>query len=627
LKIIGMNNFKQLSTHFFQMLARTRETFKRRKYLWLLVLIITILYSSLSTLRHQHFTSSAYDLGIFDQAIWQYSQFQAPYSSVRSNRLTENLLGDHFHPIIAVLAPLYWLTDSVEALLIAQALLFAIAIVPIFLFTEKRLGQVAAYLFAISYSIFWGVQKAVEFDFHEIALAVPLTALAIYFIDEKRWRAYFICLVLLLLTKENLSILIFFFGVYLLAIRQYKRALISMGAGAIWFVAVTKIFIPFFIDPETMRAGRAGNYYGYWSYNHLGSNPLGVLLTAIKNPLLIIKTLFSPGAKLHTYWLLFHPFLFLAFFSPLFILAIPLLAERFLSENANLWMADFHYTAVLVPVLVMASVDGLSRITGRIKKLRPGYLIIPASCLVLLLNLRLLPQFPLWNLTSPAYWRLTSSDVTGRRALALIPPTASVITQGPITPHLTHRRIIYVLHPTVIIPDADFIVVSEHVNPFPFLSHQDIKRYLDYQQARGYRKIFDEDGWIVLKAEALTGSSHRQNNDASFVEQSVPASMIAGQTYDVFVTLKNTGIKTWKTSEAYRLAYLSGNRDWILERVELPSSIIEPGSIVKFEFNVKAPSKPGAYSFHWGMVQDGVAAFGESAPEVWVKVSAAESSH
>jgi hypothetical protein len=182
-----------------------------------------------------------------------------------------------------------------------------------------------------------------------------------------------------------------------------------------------------------------------------------------------------------------------------------------------------------------------------------------------------------------------------------------------------------VLHPGITIPDAEFLVASERVNPYPFQSHQEIRAYLDNQQARGYRKIFEEDGWVVLKAEPEMQAPNRQNMDAAFVEQSVPASMIAGQSYDVFVTLKNTGIKTWKASELYRLAYLSGNRDWILERVELPS-IVEPGSIVKFEFKVKAPSKPGTYSFHWGMVQDGVAAFGERAPQVWVKVTAAEAS-
>ncbi len=62
----------------------------------LLCLFFFVLYGSLSVLRHQHFGTHAFDLSIFDQAIWHYSLFQAPASTVRG---TANLLGDHFHPI------------------------------------------------------------------------------------------------------------------------------------------------------------------------------------------------------------------------------------------------------------------------------------------------------------------------------------------------------------------------------------------------------------------------------------------------------------------------------------------------------------------------------------------------
>jgi uncharacterized membrane protein len=615
-----MNGLKQMSTHLLQMLRHVGEILRRRKFLWLLVLVVTALYSSLSILRHTHFISSAYDLGIFDQAIWKYSRFQAPIVTVRANFLNENILGDHFHPIIMLLAPLYWFADGVEVLLVAQALLLAIAVVPIFLFTEKRLGKVAAYLFALSYSLFWGIQRVVEFDFHEIAFAVPLVALAIYFIDEERWMAYFVCLVLLLLTKENLSAMTFFFGVYLLAIRQYKRGLISMGASVAWFFAVTKVFIPYFNGSVRPRWSDIGRYYRYWSFNQLGPDPLSALVAVIKNPLLLIRTLFSPGVKLQTYWYIFHPFLFLAFFSPLFILAIPLIAERFLSEMPHFWTTEHHYTAVIAPVLVMASVDSLARITRRIKKVKSSYLIIPVACLVLALNLRLLPQFPLWNLTSAQYWRLSPSDAVGRKAISLIPPTASVIAQGPITPHLSHRRVLFLLDPLLNTPDADFIIACERISPFPALGYPEVRDYLDSQQARGYRKIFEEDGWIVLKAE----SPPRLYRDAAFVEQSVPDEMTAGQTYDVHVTMKNTGLNTWTAGEHYRLAFYGGTLLWGIQRVEL-SSTVETDAPVKFDFRVTAPTEPGTYSFRWIMIQDGVMEFGAPSSEILVKVTAASS--
>ncbi len=616
----------QRTGHFKRLFARlgpaTRRALARlnqRKGLLLLVLAAAFLYSSLSVLRHRHFTSSAYDLAIFDQAIWRYSNFEPPYVTVRSNRPSENLLGDHFHPILVLLAPLYWLVNSVEALLVAQALLFAAAIIPIFLFTEKRLGPTAAYLFSASYALFWGVQKAVEFDFHEISFAVPLLALAIYFMDDKRWRPYFVCLALLLLTKESLSVTVFFFGVYLVLTRQFKQGLISMCAGLVWFLAATKIFIPYLLDPGTTRADRPG-YYRYWSYHQFGPGPLSALVTIIKRPLLLIQTLLSPAEKLRTYWLLFHPFLFLALLSPLFVLLAPLLAERFLSQNPHFWTADFHYSATIAPVLVMASADGLARLAGLVKGAARRYVIILAACAVLALNLRLVPQFPLWNLTRAVYWRLTESDLTGRRALALIPPGASVLTQGPVTPHLSHRRQLYTLGLAEAMPDADFIVVSESLSPFPFPSHEDSKRFLDFRQSRGYRKIFDEGGWVVLKNDWLTREPERSYYGAAFVEQYVPSSMTAGQSYEVSVTMKNTGINRWTAERSFRLAYLDGTRDWGLERVELPSAI-EPDGLAKFSFTVTAPATPGAYTFHWGMVQDGLFPFGENAPQVWVEVT------
>jgi uncharacterized membrane protein len=147
-------------------------------------------YSLFSLLRHWHFGSAGHDLGIVDQAIWHYSRFETPATTIRTEP-TPNLLGDHFSPILWVLAPLYWIFPNVGMLLVAQGVLFALGIIPVYLFTRKRLGSLAGYCFAAAYALFWGVQSAVAFDFHEIAFAVPLIAFAIYFMDDRRWVGYF----------------------------------------------------------------------------------------------------------------------------------------------------------------------------------------------------------------------------------------------------------------------------------------------------------------------------------------------------------------------------------------------------------------------------------------------------
>ena len=584
----------------------------QRTPLYLSVLFVTLAYSFLSILRYLHFKSS-YDLCILDQGIWQYSSLRAPYISVRSNLLTENLLGDHLSPILAVFAPLYWVTDRVEALLVAQALLFAIPIIPIFLFTRKRLGSVPAYLFAFSYALFWGVQKAVEYDFHEIAIAVPAIALAIYFIDQKRWPAYFLCMGILLLTKEDLSLMVVFFGLYLIALRQFKLGLVSVAAGIVWLLAAIKILIPSFFEPGALGAE---SHYRHWSYGQFGSGPLSATWTMIRHPLFVVRTLLSPGTKLHTYWYTFHPFLFLPFFSPLFILAVPLIAERFLSENPSFWGLDYHYTATLAPLIVMASVDSLFRITRRLRK-TPRHLITSVSILVFAANLFLLPRFPLWNLTSADNWRLSASDTIGRKAVSMIPPTASVVASGLITPHLTHRREIYMLSPLTKIPDAEFIIASERLDSFPFPNFEEVRYYLDYQQARGYRRVFDQEGWIILQREPTGEESAVVYNNAVFVDQLVPTVMTAGESYSTQITMRNTGISPWSSSEAYALALVG--RDWGIERVRLPATVNVNANLT-FKFTVKAPAVPGQYRFRCKMVQEGLMFFGETTREISVSV-------
>ena len=107
---------------------------------WLLPLVglVAVIDAFASIVRHVNFGSGT-DVAIFDQVVWHYSRFEAPYSSIKY----ENILGDHFHPLVAVLAPLYWVWSDPRMLLIAQSLLVAASIVPVFLFARSRFGRAA----------------------------------------------------------------------------------------------------------------------------------------------------------------------------------------------------------------------------------------------------------------------------------------------------------------------------------------------------------------------------------------------------------------------------------------------------------------------------------------------------
>src|SRR6185503_21275195 len=121
-------------------------------------------------------------------------------------------------------------------------------------------------------------------------------------------------------------------------------------------------------------------------------------------------------------------------------------------------------------------------------------------------------------------------------------------------------------------------------------------------------------------ASAATTAGTVANNSA-FVSQNVPASMQAGQTTTVSVTMRNTGTATW-----FAGSYFLGsqnpqdNTTWGLNRVSLASNVA-PGANVTFTFGITAPAFAGTYNFQWRMLQSGAGYFGSLTSNVGVTVS------
>ena len=90
------------------------------------------------------FQTSSYDLVIFDQAVRSYAHFLPGISIIKGlhNGFGPHfsVLGDHWSPILAALAPLYWIYNGPQTLLVAQAVLFALAIPPLWVFTRRAFG-------------------------------------------------------------------------------------------------------------------------------------------------------------------------------------------------------------------------------------------------------------------------------------------------------------------------------------------------------------------------------------------------------------------------------------------------------------------------------------------------------
>ncbi|MGW4383399.1 DUF2079 domain-containing protein [Kitasatospora sp. NPDC004531] len=368
---------------------------------WLPVLPVALFHLSLSLPRHWRMQSTGFDLGIFEEAVRGYAFLGRPVVTLKGAGFVQ--LGDHFSPALAVLAPFYRLWPGPQTLLVAQALLFALSAVPVTGLAVRWLGRARGVAAGLAYGLAWGLCSASKFDMHEIALAVPLLAGATVALADRRWRAAVCWALPLLLVKEDQGLLLAGVGGYVLLVgRRWWLGAATIAAAVLGTVLAVLVLIP------------AANPVGDYAYDAMaaanGSDPLSRLLL--------------PAAKWWTVACLLGPTLLLALRSPIVLLAVLPLAARFWSPNPSYWSTDWHYNAVLAPVVFVAALDGLRRV-----RLRPLVRLAPAAMVVAAVL-----AAPVPDLSRPS-----AEVLTARQVLAAVPDGARVAAANRLAPQLTSR--------------------------------------------------------------------------------------------------------------------------------------------------------------------------------------------
>jgi uncharacterized membrane protein len=435
--------------------------------------VVFAAYTTYAFARHAKYETTGFDLGIFDQVIRAYAHFHAPTSPLKG--VDYNILGDHFHPILVLLVPLYWIWADPRMLLAAQAALFAVSMVPVARFARRRLGPRPALWTAAVYGLSWPLQRAVHFDFHEIAFAVPLIALMIDALDRRRDRTVIVCCLTLLFVREDMGALVLLVGV-LVALRRGpgRRRSLALGGslatvGVLGYWLATDVVIP--------AMGPQG--FTYWTFNALGPDPVSALTFSITRPWRVAWLMVSPAVKARTLVAIFLPTAFFSLASPYLLLTVPFLAERMLNDRDLLWQTNFHYTSVIAPILVMGGVDAVTRLGRRFPgALRPRRIPlrafgrprggVPLSltsawltwCVVAIAigMVSLSPNYPVSGLYSGRVWTRNERWHAVHDTLPMIPSGQCVEADNQIAPQLLGRD--YVTRVTLSKGLATWVIVD-----------------------------------------------------------------------------------------------------------------------------------------------------------------------
>lgn len=437
-----------------------------------------------------HFTARSWDLGIFTQLLAHYAALQPPIVDIKGAGY--NLLGDHFHPLLAILAPVYAIFPSAFTLLVVQAACFAVAAAVFARAAEVRLGRAAGVALGLAFGFAWGLQYAADAQFHEIALAVPLLTLSLIAVLDRRWTAACLWGAPLVFVKEDLGLTVVMLGLVVVLLAWRERTPRSaatrpgrlaslpgsaIGAGLaawglVWFVAATMIVLP------SLNPG------GEWAYADK-ADPLSVLTdTAV---------LFDP-AKGETLALILACSAALVLRSPLALLLLPTLAWRFLSTNSGYWAPTWHYSAVLIPIAFVALLDAIERgRTSRWAWMR-GY-VRQAPAIATTAAIVLLPGLPLFSLVEPGGWEPSPRAASARAAIAAVPDGASVVSDIGLMNYLVSDHDVYWIGNDN--PEPDCLVIDTVVGGTP----GEWGTVLDVGQRLfpgvAYGAVFDGDGYQV----------------------------------------------------------------------------------------------------------------------------------
>ena len=335
---------------------------------WLLALsaiFMAVVFTAVSVKIHGVFSTSAYDLGLWDQAFWRYSQLLPNFNTVRGM----NILGDHFSLISIIFAPLYRIWPDVTWAFALQSLSVASGGVLLFLIARHLLpGRPWLCLtFALAYYLHPAVHNTLLWQYHELVLASGLYLALIWCYLKDRPRLFFVMLVLLLTCREDMPFTLAAFGIVCLIEKRWRYGLWTIAISVMYWLLATRIAMPYFNGVGYFRA-----YTG----------APAIILSNIGNPSFYLAQIRNPQA-LDYLWKVFLPAGLLGLFAPRYLLpALPSLAANVLIGG---YFTDlkYHYSVNVMPFFFWAAVAGTARIARLGETRHPALRPAPALLAVL----------------------------------------------------------------------------------------------------------------------------------------------------------------------------------------------------------------------------------------------------
>ena len=424
---------------------------------FLMIGVATIVLFTASSARHALFHSTAFDLAIFDQAIYLISQNQTPFSSL----MAINIWGDHAAFIFYPLALLYKIYPDVHWLLLVQAVSLALGAWPSWsLARQAGLNNSISWAIACIYLLYPLVFNVNLFDFHPEVIALPALLAAILAARLNKTWWFCAAIVLVLSCKAVLSLTVAAMGLWLLCFDKKRNCgFIALFLGAGWFLVATQAVIPYF------NQGR--EHAGIGRYQYLGNSVFEIAINLIVKPNLVLERLFSLETFEYLALLLLPVIWWLSprHLSSL-ISAVPMLAMNILSDSPAQRDLIHQYSVPILPFLLVAVISSLAYSNQQKGKTIFDRLPLP--------NYPLPRVIVIWSLIAflalakyGYFWTIYLNGLdtlpATKEAISLVETKGSVLTTAQIAPHLAHRPVVKLTQahaPPANLAEFDYVLLN-----------------------------------------------------------------------------------------------------------------------------------------------------------------------
>jgi uncharacterized membrane protein len=470
--------------------------------LYALITFMTLFYTLALHVSYLSFTGyDSFDKALMYQIFWNTFHGNFFYSSINESCY----FAGHCAWIFLLFLPFYEIYPHPITLSVISSLLISLGALPVYWLAREKLGKdIYGIFFAIIYLMYpplsWMYLESIKAEI----FAVPLLLFTFYYFQKEDFKKFLIFMLLSLMCKENISLVIFMFGIYALLNKKDKKWIIMpVMAGLLCFILEFKLLMPYFLPPSG-NPFPVGDLIGV-RYGHLGHNFTEIIKTILLHPLFTFEYAFK-WEKIHYIYQLLLPLAFLPLLKPkILLIALPIFAQNLLSNCPYQYSIYFHYNAVLVAILIIATIYAVRDIVRFLSDRE--YIINKKSVLsVILMVILICTSYS--AISFGAQGKALNAIVTYQESdkiqsinelIKIIPENASLSTNTYLAPQLSARKELgfFSLHNP---ENYDYVLINP-AHPTGIEPESYFKRVVHLMENKNYKIIAFTDSLVLFKKD------------------------------------------------------------------------------------------------------------------------------